>query len=90
MNFSFSEVKTSIDKSTFFERNMQILHTEVVHGNRYNMLESIQQEEDEDNDTLFRHGTQSKGGDPDKVQYESDDDFTSPKLPTGSRRSSPV
>ncbi len=55
MNFSFSEVKTSLDKS-LFDKHL-ILHTEVVNGNKYNMLESIQQEDDEDNDTIFKQGS---------------------------------
>lgn len=66
MNFSFSEVKTSLDKS-MFDKQM-ILHTEAALGPKYNMLESIQQEDDEDNDTIFKQGSMINS---DKVQYES-------------------
>ena len=45
MNFSFSDVKTSVDKSTFFDKNLQILYTEVVPNN---ILERISQEDDEE------------------------------------------
>ena len=37
MNFSFSDVKNSIDKSALFERNMMILHTD--YPQEYEMLE---------------------------------------------------
>lgn len=37
MNFSFSEVKASVDKSTFFDKNLIILHTE--YPKQYEMLE---------------------------------------------------
>lgn len=37
MNFSFSDVKTSVDKSLMFDRNMQILNTDYPQD--YEMLE---------------------------------------------------
>lgn len=44
MNFSFSEIKSNnADKSTLFEKNMQILHTE--YPVQYEMLEQISQED---------------------------------------------
>lgn len=82
MNFSFSEMKTSIDKSNFFDKN--ILHTDNPNNHHYNnklkMLEKISQEDDEDNETVFKSGCRNQN-DYDRVQYESDDnDYTSPKL----------
>ena len=46
MNFSFSEVKASVDKSAFFDRNMMVLHTDFP--KTYEMLEQVSQEEDSD------------------------------------------
>lgn len=53
MNFSFSDVKTSIDKSVggggiggHFDRNMMVLYTDVAR----HPLERVPQESDEDED----------------------------------------
>lgn len=52
MNFSFSDVKTSLDRPCLLEKH--VLYTEVHQPTRFNMLESIEQEEEEDNETAFR------------------------------------
>jgi hypothetical protein len=76
MNFSFSDVKTSVDKSIlYFDRNMQILYTEVMPNN---ILERISQEDEEDHETCFRRQRIQRQSDVDNVQYESqgeDEDF---------------
>ena len=49
------------------------------------MLESIEQEDDEDNETMFKHEARAFGGN--IIQYESEeDDFASPKLPATTSR----
>ena len=45
MNFSFSDVKTSVDRPVFFDKNLQVLYNEAMPGN---MLEKISQEDDEE------------------------------------------
>ena len=39
MNFSFSDIKTNVDKSALFDRNMMILHTD--YPREYEMLERV-------------------------------------------------
>ena len=46
MNFSFSDIKSSIDKSRLFEKNMQILYTD--YPVQYEMLVQISQEDAEE------------------------------------------
>ena len=60
MNFSFSDIKSSIDKSTLFEKNMQILHTE--YPMQYEMLEQISQEDAGEEEYQQQNLRMQKGG----------------------------
>lgn len=77
MNFSFSDVKTSIDKSAFFDKNLMVLYTEAggCQLNNMNILERIsQEEEDEDNETTVFKKPCIDQNQIDNVQYESQED----------------
>lgn len=85
MNFSFSDVKTSIDKTTLFDKNQIILYTE--YPQVHEMLEMASQEDDdqEDNDyeidpRVIVYSDQGSENAPEDSAYISDEQNCQEKI----------